>query len=214
MKLAALIVAGAVGLTVLVATSILDGKERSNVLIVGTETQDMPSGCSPSETAQRLINFIHAVNEGDAQQLEPLLADDPIGSIGVPEADGELGFERYDSNVEGSKLRISSRGELLEHVSQASTRSTLELVSVAVSPWNQQIPNAGGAFFTAARRQAKQSSGASILDGKAGLSCASGTIFAWVLYGVARQRSVCPAPDGWTLGQAVLACAYSRQQVR
>lgn len=197
-------------LAALVAAMAFRGEadEQDRILVVGQPARSMPAGCSPRQIADVVMTFIQSYNEGVAEDLDALIAPDPTGSIGEPEMNGELGFERYDLNWPDSKYRASSRRDLFQHFARRRKKNeTLTLITIAVSPWNQQVPNAGGGFFTMSRTSDDlRDSNRQILDGKVGINCRSRTIFAWVIYGLANRASLCSAPSGWTPDGPVLAC--------
>jgi hypothetical protein len=197
------------------AVSLASTSAASDPVVVTRDSQALPIGCTPRETALLLARFAGAVNTGDLNALDELFVIEDSPGRPTPEP-GETAFRWY-SMTEGRAgasrpwrhVAVYDRADLLPYFAARHARNERwELVSVAVTPSR----TGGAAGITYAFRRTADDLPPwldGLARGKGGIDCAAGRIFLWSSgqndasagFGI-----TCPRPRGWSPGIAILAC--------
>lgn len=183
----------------------------SDEIVVTREAPGLPSGCTPKEAAQLLVRFADAVNTGDRAALERVFAVIE-GDHGI--ARPERYFRWYsvtegrDGNRPWRHTAIYDIADLFPYFAERRLRNERwQVVSIDVgTSW---IPGAGGITYLI--RRTADDLPASVGDlafGKGEIDCTAQRVFVWSMGqdGVS-VRPPCPLPEGWTLGDSIVACA-------
>jgi hypothetical protein len=197
------------------AVSLASTSEAADPVVVTRDTQALPAGCSPRETAEMLARFAEAVNTGDPEALERIfvIEDSPGRPVGTG-----TGFHWYSLTEGRARARrpwrhaaLYDRAELLPYFAERHAKhERWELLSVTVTPSNRR--GAAGITF-AFRRTADDLPSwlTGLAGGKGGVDCSTGRIFLWSSAqndAAADVGVTCPRPRGWSPGDAVLACTH------
>jgi hypothetical protein len=196
------------------AVSLTWTSEAADPVFVTRNSQPLPAGCAPHETAQLLARLAEAVTAGDLSALNRLfVVEDPPGRA-TPEQ-GRAVFQWY-SLTEGRAgasqpwrhVAFYDRVDLFRYFAERHLlNERWELVSVAVTP-----SRTGGAAITYTIRRTADDLPpwlSALGFGKGEIDCAARRIFVWSW--AQNDASVdvgarCPRPRGWSPGTAILAC--------
>lgn len=198
-------------------TSLLAVIASAGALLVSTASADvvvtrdalpLPAGCSVTETATLVTNFLAAFNRGDLEALDRLFA---------PGGEGRSDFKWY-SFGEGDRgsswqrqVAIRERGQLIDYFRDRHLRGdTMRLVSLDIGAgWSNDV----GISYVLIRQAGDIPAGLGgplrLVRGKGQIDCATRRIFVWSMamgFDDTFLPTTCPAPAGWKPGAPALAC--------
>ena len=195
------------------AVSLASTSEAADPVVVTRNSQALPAGCTPQETALLLARFAEAVNTGALNALEQLfVVEDPPGRA----AEAGIVFRWY--SVTESRAGASQpwrheafydRSDLFRYFAERHLQHEhWEVVSVGLVP--SGTSGAAGINYTIRRTADDLPPWLNAVGfGKGGIDCTAGRIFVWSWGQNDTSVSVptlCPRPRGWSPGTAILAC--------
>ena len=193
--------------------------EGDGPIVVTRDSGALPSGCTPRETAELLIRLADAVTSGEAAALDMLFTtDDPPGR--VDGADG-LAF-RWFSVTEGRvgdrpwrHTVFYDRAPLFPYFAERHRQNERwDLIAVDMGASSSRRPGGVGIGYTI-RRSADDlpESVAEFVRGKGEIDCVAQRIYLWSMGqddgATFTFGTGCPLPNGWSPGDAVIACSRS-----
>jgi hypothetical protein len=196
------------------AVSLASTSDAADPIVVTRDTQSLPTGCAPRETALLLARFAEAVSAGDLDALDRLFAvEDPPGRALEPAGT----VFRWYSVTEGRAgaprpwrhEAFYDRADLFPYFTERHRQNERwQLVSVRVTPSRTRA--AAGIVYTIRRTADDLPPWLNALgSGKGAIDCTAGRIFVWS-WGQNDTSvdvgSTCPRPRGWSSGSAILAC--------
>ena len=191
------------------------GAETEEPIVVTRDTQRLPRGCAPRETAQLLVRFANAVSTGDMAALDQLFAiDDPLGRVIERSSRAFVWFSVTEGQVGARQpwrhLVFYDRVDVFPYFAERRRHDERwELVSVVVGP--SHTDGAAGITYTIRRTANDLPSWLSPLSvGKGAVDCVAQRIYVWSMGQNDHSVDVaigCPRPPNWSPGVAVVACS-------
>lgn len=195
------------------AVSLASMSKADDPVVVTRNSQALPGGCTPRETAQLLARFAEAVNTGDPAALDQIfVVDDPPGRAAEAGGTAFRWFSMTEGRAGASRPwrheTFYDRGELFPYFAERHAQNERwELLSVRVTSSRTREAGITYAFRRTADDLPPWLNG--LATGKGAIDCAAGRIFVWSSGqndASAGSGITCPRPRGWSPGDAILAC--------
>lgn len=163
-------------------------------VVVTRDTLALPAGCSVTETAALITDFLDVFDRGDTDELDRLFA---------PAGEGREDFKWYSSDDGGRPQAVYVRGNLLDHFRDRHRHAeTMRLVSLDIGRGHR---NDVGISYALIREADDIPRG--FARGKGQIDCANRRIFVWTMAMTAdTSPTTCPTPSDWKPGSPVVAC--------
>jgi len=184
-------------------------------IVVTRDTQALPSGCTPRETAGLLLRFAQAVNTGDAGALDRVFAiEDPPGRVIERNSRAFVWFSVTEGQASTRQpwrhVVFYDRVDVFPYFAERRRhKEHWDLVSVAVAP--SHTLGAAGITYTIRRTAAGLPSWLSPLSvGKGAIDCTAKRIYVWSMGQNDHSVDIgiaCPRPPDWSPGAAIVACS-------
>jgi hypothetical protein len=196
------------------AVSLASTSDAADPIVVTRDTQSLPAGCAPRETALLLARFAEAVSAGDLDALDRLFAvEDPPGRALEPAGTVFRWYSVTEGRAGASQPwrheSFYDRVDLFPYFAERHRQNERwELVSVGVFP--SRIRGAAGLNYTIRRTADDLPPWLNAIGfGKGSIDCTAGRIFLWS-WGQDDESvdlpSLCPRPRGWSAGAGIFAC--------
>ena len=199
---------------------------HTSEVIVTSNDDALPEGCSPRRVAGLLIRFLDAFNQGRQAELSSAFFVSEGPSPPDFSSADYRSWSWYSSSQigdDGTVMRnftTSDQGELLSYFARRHRQGeTMRLLKVSLTQTGLLGMESNVGFVFVVTREAPDlpaglGGPAHIASGKGALNCQNLRIFNWTMEMKTRERRtereaadwLCTDPPGWRPGEAVVAC--------